>query len=131
MLSGKTWTCSIMSNNSEERNNSKDSSIKDNSQKTVYKLTPKNKNNLPQPSYPVSQANYKDNGLQIHPFVIIGIFVTSLGLGFLLGPSTGPTSSPPFQTWSLIIIGIIIAIIGGIQMIWVHLKKQKSENKEK
>lgn len=93
-------------------------------------LTPsKEKPSYPKkPSFEISRENYKNDGLKISPLFLIGGFIAALGAGFFLGPSSGPVSTSNFQAWSLVFIGLILAIIGAIQMFLDYLKQKKKKN---
>lgn len=93
-------------------------------------ITPSEKpsKKIKETSYPVTVDNYKNNGIKISPIFLLGAFIAALGAGFLINPNRNGLNAPAFETWSLIIIGIIIALIGSIQMIRDYLK-QKKKNK--
>ena len=87
----------------------------------------KNDSQPKMPTYPVTRDSYKKDSFTISPLFLIGAFLAALGFGFLIGPSTDPLSTPPYQSWSLIIIGILIAIPGLIQMAMDYLKNKKKD----
>ncbi len=66
----------------------------------------------------------------ISPFLIIGLFFAALGFGFLL-PGVGGFNAPSYQSWSIIIAGLVICIPGVIQTVQKYRKNKKTRTKSK
>lgn len=97
-------------------------------QKKRIQITPSDKSSkkIKGTSYPITVDNYKDEGFKISPFFLMGAFISALGAGFLINPNSNGLNAPAFEVWSLIIIGIIIAIPGVFQMVRDYLRSKKN-----
>lgn len=68
----------------------------------------------------------KEDEFYFSPILLVGLFITALGAGFLL-PGT---NTPAFEIWSMILAGIIVSIAGAVQQIkHYQMKKHKDAKK--
>jgi len=129
-----------MSNSHDEENegtNGKRIPIQLSKHKTINKKTEKkpSKSNLESEDklYPVTAEEFRGEEFKISPWLIIGLFISALGVGALLDPNKTVLDTPSFQSWSLIIIGLLITIPGIISMAkdYFHKKNKSKLSQEK
>ena len=73
----------------------------------------------------------KDDSFYFSPILLLGLFITAIGVGYLI-PGSGGLDSPAYQTWSIIIAGVAICVPGLYQQIKHHYDaKNQAQNKSK